>query len=173
MEAKGLAIAGKMGSGKSHLAKRIKELKPHAEILSFAGGVKRIAAELFGVVVKDRQSLIQIAEKMKEIDGDVWVNLVIKQARALTHPIVDDLRFHNEYERLKALGYVIVKIDVDESQRQAQLKEKYGASYDDHVAFFDDPSENQVASYTDEKFDHVLRTPGDMAEFLIWVQLHL
>ena len=46
---------------------------------------------------KDRSLLITLADKMRDIDPDVWAKLhVIKQTESKQYCIIDDLRFQNE-----------------------------------------------------------------------------
>ena len=76
-----IAISGKMCSGKSTIAKLIKEYDNRYEIYSFGQKVKLIANELFGMDLenKDRTLLIQVASKFREIDINVWANYIINQ----------------------------------------------------------------------------------------------
>ena len=94
-----IALIGKMGSGKTTLAKYIEERYGYS-LLSFATPVKKYAKELFNVHTKDRAFLQAFGQKMKEIDPDIWVNCIIRQI-ITDSVIIDDVRFPNEYAALK------------------------------------------------------------------------
>ena len=103
-----IAISGKMCSGKSTIAKLIKEYDNRYEIYSFGKKVKLIANELFGMDLedKDRTLLIQIASKLREIDINVWANYIINQTKDKEYCIIDDLRFQNEFLIAKKYVYL-------------------------------------------------------------------
>jgi Holliday junction resolvasome RuvABC ATP-dependent DNA helicase subunit len=85
------------------------------EKLSFATAVKGTAKKLFGVTTKSAESrrVLQIVgEKMREIDPNVWINQVVNTVN--DHPnvdyVVDDLRYVNEAEALRALGFTLILV---------------------------------------------------------------
>ena len=63
-----IAIYGPMCSGKSTIASIIQENNSDYKIFSFGKKIKDIAFELFNMEGKDRSLLINIADKMREID---------------------------------------------------------------------------------------------------------
>ena len=71
-----IAITGKMCSGKSTLARIIKETNSNYVIYSFGQKVKDVAKDLFNMKEKDRSLLTSIGTKMREIDYEVWINYV-------------------------------------------------------------------------------------------------
>ena len=93
-----IAISGPMCSGKSTIAKFICEENSDYKIYSFGQKIKDIAQELFGMEKdkKDRSLLINIANKMKEINQNVWINYIIKECLDKENCLIDDLRFENE-----------------------------------------------------------------------------
>lgn len=126
-----IAVLGKMGSGKTYISKLLTE-KYNLEIYSFGTKIKNIAYELFNMEKKDRKLLQTIADYMKYIDKDVWVNYIIKQIQYKDNIIIDDLRFKNEADSLKKLGFIIIGLDIDESTQQMRLREKY-SNYIEHL----------------------------------------
>lgn len=168
-----IAIAGKMGSGKSFLTEKILSEFDCYETTSFASRVKELATELFGMTHKDRGLLINFATKMREIDPNVWINCVLRSVIAINENdtnsklvVVDDLRLTNEYDELKSNGWFLIKIDIDESIRQSRLRTKYGDKYETHKAHFTSITENDVVSMCDSNFDYVVRNDTDMNNVL-------
>ena len=91
-----IAIHGPMCSGKTTVANIIKDLESRFTVYSFGQKVKDLAVELFSMEGKDRTLLIKIADKMREIDKDVWAKYVINLTNQNNYCIIDDLRFQNE-----------------------------------------------------------------------------
>ena len=90
-----IAICGKMCSGKSTLANTLKIMDNRYTIYSIGQAVKDIGADLFGMKEKDRNLLIQIGAKMREIDPDVWTK---KTWSALTFQINDQHYFTYSFD---------------------------------------------------------------------------
>ena len=78
-----IAIYGPMCSGKSTIANIIQKKYPQYKIYSFGQKIKDIANELFNMEGKNRSLLINIADKMRDIDEDVWVKYIMKQINDL------------------------------------------------------------------------------------------
>ena len=95
-----IAIYGPMCSGKSTIANIIQKKYPQYKIYSFGQKIKDIANELFNMEGKNRSLLINIADKMRDIDEDVWVKYIMKQINDYEYCIIDDLRFQNELNYL-------------------------------------------------------------------------
>ena len=160
-----IAIAGKMGSGKSYLADIIVE-KFHYQKAAFAGRVKELASELFGMENKDRDLLINFATKMREIDASVWIRSMLRFSDHFTDVVVDDLRLQNEYETLKSQDWIIVKMEVSEDVREERLRKKYVETFDSHKEHFDSITENDVVNLPDDKFNMVIRNDKDIQLFI-------
>ena len=107
-----IAICGKMCSGKSTLAKYIMESYPGYQKYSFAQKVKELCSELFDMKGKDRVLLINFANKMRDIDENVWVNQVLKQTPGKTNCIIDDVRYQNEVDALIEDGWSFIQLNV-------------------------------------------------------------
>ena len=136
-----IAVCGKMASGKTTLADWFVEHHDFQKI-SLAAKVKSIAADLFGMVHKDRRLLQQIGMKMREIREDVWIDYLINHEG--NNLIVDDVRFINEAEKLKAAGWTIVRINIDDELQKERLKITYPDDWEVHWNSRQDASEAQV-----------------------------
>ena len=67
---------------------------------------------------KNRSLLINIADKMREIDIDVWGKYIINKTSNEEYCIIDDLRFQNELDLLqKDKEWVYITLYLDENKR--------------------------------------------------------
>jgi len=89
----GIAISGKMGSGKTTLAdellKQVLEHSPnesHASKVSLATPVKQVAYDYFLMPSdeKDRELLQQIGQQFRQIKDSVWVDLLLNHVQGLS-----------------------------------------------------------------------------------------
>ena len=132
-----IAISGPMGSGKTTIANLIINSNPEYKKFSFGQKIKDIAYELFNMDknVKNRSLLINIADKMREIDPDVWAKYIINQTNSCNYCIIDDLRFQNELDLLEnnSDDWLYFILQIDENTRLNRLKKLYPNNYDDHV----------------------------------------
>ena len=131
-----IAISGPMGSGKSTIANMIKSGNDKYIIYSFGGKIKEIAYDLFNMNknIKDRSLLINIADKMRMIDQDIWAKYIVKQIGDNPCCIIDDLRFQNELDILeKDDDWIYIILQIDEQKRLDRLRSLYTDNYDDHI----------------------------------------
>ena len=126
-----IAIYGPMCSGKTTIANIIKEIKSEYEIFSFGEKIKILAKELFNMENKDRTLLITIADKMRDIDPDVWAKYTVKQTTNKEYCIIDDLRFQNELNYLN--GWKIICLTTPIEIRIDRIKKIYPENYEDHI----------------------------------------
>ena len=126
-----IAIYGPMCSGKSTIASIIKENNSDYEIFSFGQKIKDLAKELFNMKHKDRSLLITIADKMRDIDPDVWAKFIIKQTESKQYCIIDDLRFQNELNYLN--DWKIIALTTPKEVRIDRIKQLYPNDYQDHI----------------------------------------
>lgn len=128
-----LALCGRLRSGKDTAARYLTlfyDFQPFA----FADPLKRCLHEIFPHVPREpkpRRLLQLFGQKMREIDPDVWVNLTMRQIDDYLHlhpcecggcalkprVVVTDCRQRNEYDRLRAEGFVFVRINADDELR--------------------------------------------------------
>ena len=135
-----IAIYGPMCSGKTTVATILKEYDQRYSIYSFGQKIKNLAIEMFQMKGKDRSLLIQIADKMREIDEDVWAKYVIQQTKGNNYCLIDDLRFQNELNYLE--GWKIICLTTPEKERIRRIKELYPENYTDHIKNMKHISEN-------------------------------
>lgn len=136
-----IAIIGKMCSGKSTIAKIIMDHDSDYQTFSFGGAVKRYAKEIFNMQGKDRSLLINFANKMREIDRDVWVRPVIEESRLFENCIVDDVRYQNELDALVNDNWIIIKLNISRELQEKRIKLTYPENYEDHLKNIDHLSE--------------------------------
>ena len=147
-----IAISGPMCSGKTTIANLICNLNTDYKIYSFGGKIKALAKELFDMSSKDRSLLINIANKMKEINKDVWINYLHKQCLKENNCIIDDLRFENELESLKVdNSWHFIVIQIPKEIRIKRIKVLYPKSYEDHIKNMNDISEKGLTDFPNER----------------------
>ena len=137
-----IAIYGPMCSGKTTVANIIKELNSNYKIFSFGKKIKEITRDLFYMDGKNRSLLINIADKMREIDEDVWAKYIIKQTKNEDFCVIDDLRFQNELNYLN--GWKIICLTTYDDVRIERIKNIYPENYDDHIKNMKHISENDT-----------------------------
>jgi hypothetical protein len=126
-----LALCGRLRSGKDTAAQYLTifyDFQPFA----FADPLKRYLHEIFPHVPREpkpRRLLQLFGQKLREIDPDVWVNLTmhkideyLRQHACDCSPlkprvVVTDCRQQNEYDRLRAEGFVFIRINADDELR--------------------------------------------------------
>ncbi len=128
-----IAICGKMCSGKTTLATYIMRQFPGYQKYSFAQKVKELCVDLFQMETKNRPLLIQFANKMREIDPNVWVNQVLQQTKGKQNCIIDDVRYQNEVDALIDDGWVLIQLYVPYEVQKTRIKQLYPNDYQDHL----------------------------------------
>ena len=95
---------------------------------------------------KNRHLLVNIGEKMREIDPCVWINCVIKEIKKSpkTIWIVDDVRHINAYEGLKQNGFRFIRMNVDEHIRQSRILNLYQNNASEHHKYDNHITENEL-----------------------------
>ena len=111
-----IAIIGKICSGKSFLANYLVE-NYNFKKYSFADPLKKIAKEYYNMKNKDRILLQDLAEKMKEIDKNVFVNYLVNKIDKEENVVIDDLRFENELLELKKNNFTIIKLKINRTNQ--------------------------------------------------------
>jgi len=163
-----IAITGKICSGKSTLANIIKD-KLKLNKYSFADNVKKYAKELFDMSYKDRKLIQELAEKLKEIDNDIWIKQLDKNIKDKDNIIIDDLRFENEYNYLRSNKYFIIKLLIDKNQQIKRIKELYKENANEHIERLEHISELNIDKLD---ADLVINTNDINIETLIEIIIH-
>ena len=165
-----IAICGKMCSGKTTLADYIISKDERFKKDSVAAKLKEIATDLFGMKSKDRNLLINVGKKMREIDVDVWLNYVCEKHKD-NFIIIDDIRYRNELKKFKSEGFLLVRIIVSKELQLERLQHTYSDNWVDHLRNVSDISETNLDDVPYSEFDLVLDTDKEnvfnkMDEFL-------
>ena len=146
-----IAIAGKICSGKSFLAKLIvNNSKYNANVYSFGKPVKQYASEIFDMNYKDRRLLQLFGEKMKEIDENIWIKKTFNKIRSDLHVkkqlgiIIDDLRFENEADYLISKNFTIIKLNIDSQLQIERIQKTYNDKANEHISNLNHKSEQYI-----------------------------
>ena len=147
-----IAISGPMCSGKSTIAKYICEVNTDYKIYSFGQKIKDLAKELFDMKdIKNRSLLIQIANSLKSIDENVWINYILKKCKNKENCIIDDLRFENELTELINDSWYFIVLQVPKEERIKRIKNLYPDNFQDHIKNMNDISEKGLTNFPPEK----------------------
>ena len=116
-----IAFIGRICSGKSYYSQSL--CRKYGFIKkSFGDKPKELCVDLFDMHGKDRKLIQTVAEKIKEIDPNVWVSYIVKSISQDTARIViDDCRFHNEFNALKELGFYFIYIDISKEDQLTRI----------------------------------------------------
>lgn len=166
-----IGVVGKMCSGKTTLSNYIKAYlreKYNIELksLTFAGKVYDIAYDLFDMKQKDRKLLQQIGSMMRQIDTDIWIKYVMKQAKG-KDVMVEDCRYRNEFEALCDDSFIMIKINIDGEYQAERLKKTYPDTYEQHLANLTHASEMDIDGLEEEKCSMVLNARDNEKNFEI------
>tara|TARA_B100000683_G_C12496928_1_gene556436 strand:+ start:2612 stop:3133 length:522 start_codon:yes stop_codon:yes gene_type:complete len=159
-----IAIAGKMASGKTTLAKAL--IERGFQKLSLGGKVKDIARDLFKMDVKDRPLLQQIGMKMREIRPSVWIDYIIDIGKAGGDMVIDDVRFVNEAKALKEAGWTIIRLNIEDNLQKERLQNTYD-NWEVHWNNRGDPSETEVMQILANHVDLELESGPDAVEQML------
>ena len=155
-----ILICGKMVSGKTSLRNLIMSIYPQYEHRAFGDKVKDIAHDLFSMdkdkCKKDRDLLIVIGTKMREINPDVWANYVGNSIKPNDNIIIDDLRYKNELKVVQKLPkpWFIIKIRISPDLQLKRLKKTYPKTWKTHLGNIKHHSE--IEEFNDLKGDLII-----------------
>ncbi len=164
-----IAIHGPMCSGKTTIANMIIRMDQRYQRFSYGQKIKDIASELFNMETKDRTLLITIADAMKQINPNVWVNYVKKQTDKREHCVIDDLRFQNELDSLT--GWKIICLKTPVKERIERIKRLYPQDYDNHIQNMNHNSETGQLKLPEDTIYIDTTRPEKMIEQQLFVFL--
>jgi hypothetical protein len=177
-----IAISGKMCSGKSFCAKMIQQKHAQFKICSFAEKLKSVTHDLFfdkfigesgnentiQQMHKNRGLYVDVGQRMREIDKNIWVNHLVRDSLNKSYVVVDDLRFKNELFALQKEGWKIVRVNISREEQINRLKDIY-VNWEDHVAGLDAIPETDLDDVVDDTFDFIAEGDNVGEKVLKWV----
>jgi hypothetical protein len=170
-----ISLSGKMRSGKNTVAEYINALQGSIYTYkSFAFKVKQIASMLTGIPVQmlelqdvkqsklgpewDHMTVREMLQKIgtdcmrDNLHKDVWVNgLFSDYSKGDSKWIITDVRFPNEFERVKQIGGVVIRII--RPQSELLLNEHESETAMDHIAF----NEYDAVIYNDGTIEDLIQ----------------
>lgn len=114
-----IGLSGKMGTGKSTLAKYLMDKQPNSVIVKIAGLLYELQDMIYtklGIKLegeKDRPLLIALGMWGRDKDENFWTDIALKQAKERPEElvIIDDIRFPNEAKALEDAGGILIRIE--------------------------------------------------------------
>jgi hypothetical protein len=149
-------LFGKMGAGKSTVGELLIAQRPELMLTPLAYELKRLHQEWFPGRGFSRGFLQALGAMAREVDPDVFVNALMRRQEAITRAaalpldhhdkrrvgfVVDDLRFPNEWWRLREEGFVFIEVLADRQTRIDRLKRIDKLESEDQLEHF---SETQL-----------------------------
>ena len=124
-----IGIYGKLRSGKSEVCNLYEGMLDDSIILDFGDSLKecvKVAYPFLDYKTKNRELLIKFGQTLREMDKNIWVNALKYKILNCTKKniIVTGIRQQNEYDMLKELGFVFVKIESDIEKRIERCKQQ-------------------------------------------------
>lgn len=133
-----VAIVGRSRTANTTVARLFQ--RPHGfKYLSLDDGVKRTMEHIYGMGKYQKirwERRTEIYNALYKIDPDIWVGFLAQRLTRTTGDVVcPDARYINELDRLKALGFTIVRVTSNVSV--ASLTHTYGTSATGSLALND------------------------------------
>jgi dephospho-CoA kinase len=149
-----IAFSGPICSGKSTLSKYLQD-EYNCKIISFAKPVKTYCTQIFDMKNKDRGLLQTFADKCKDINSLVWVNLAEKEIiqNINRNIIIDDLRYPNELDMLRRYNFIIIKLNINKDFQLKRIMQTYPQTFNDHIERLEHDSESYYEKF---KCDYVI-----------------
>ncbi len=176
-----IALSGKMGSGKTTLAEELVKDYDFKRV-SFANGVKDTAMNVFGMTYeqaygaqKNRELLQKIGQKCREIEPNVWVNMTRRQIMDYDAQgydiVVDDMRFKNEFDILRDLGFIMVRIDASPEVRRKRIPNTFAGENEISETDLDSIVESCSKGDTPREWNNIILNQGSKENFLKYGKL--
>lgn len=135
------------GSGKSSVANYLKDKYNFIE-LSFAYYIYKIAYDLFNMIGKERQLLLDIGENLRQIDPNVFVNYTLKTTNIFTGLnkliCISDMRKLIELEKAIQEGFVPIRVVCNKDIIIKRLIERDGKC---NLTLLENDTEDEVKKY--------------------------
>lgn len=166
-----IALIGKICSGKTTIINKLLELEEYKfKVYNFGDYVKKYLYEIFDINIientinKPRKLIQDFAENMKNYDNNVWIKLLKKDINKHIFNsndiiIVGDVRFNNEYQMLKDLGFIFIKLDINKDLQIERIKNTYPNNYQEHLERLEHISEINIDNF---KYDYNIDVNNDL-----------
>lgn len=127
-----IAFSGKAGCGKTTIAKNLVQ-KHGFTRLSFATRLKEISNELFPKIMSKKKEEFRPTLQLfgcfcRLIETTCWINPILLQLERIGHKriVIDDVRFLNEFDGLRYLGFKLIRVS-----RSKALRRTWGYNVND------------------------------------------
>lgn len=121
--------------------------------VSFAKPIYEIARKYFGMTTKDRKLLQDIGQKFREINPDIWVNLLLRSLNKHDRYVISDIRQANEYIKCKEEGFIPVKVSANLDLRIERCKKRDGIENPD-TSLWENESETGADNFSYYEIDN-------------------
>ena len=162
-----IALSGLKRSGKDTIGSYLIQ-NYSCKRFAFADEVKRLARELFPeeFVQNDKPvDLLQwLGNTMRQRNPDVWINKLSTMIQLTKDPVpnlvVTDVRYPNEVQALKNLGFTIVKVQVpvEVSIERSKATE---VNFTEELLLHES---EQLAQSNEQYYDYIIENTGTLEE---------
>ena len=162
-----IALSGLKRSGKDTIGSYLIQ-NYSCKRFAFADEVKRLARELFPeeFVQNDKPvDLLQwLGNTMRQRNPDVWINRLATMIQLTKDPVpnlvVTDVRYPNEVQALKNLGFTIVKVQVpvEVSIERSKATE---VNFTEELLLHES---EQLAQSNEQYYDYIIENTGTLEE---------
>ena len=162
-----IALSGLKRSGKDTIGSYLIQ-NYSCKRFAFADEVKRLARELFPeeFVQNDKPvNLLQwLGNTMRQRNPDVWINKLSTMIQLTKDPVpnlvVTDVRYPNEVQALKNLGFTIVKVQVPVEVSVERCKATE-INFTEELLLHES---EQLAQSNEQYYDYVIENTGTLEE---------
>jgi dephospho-CoA kinase len=156
-----IALIGKIRSGKDSFANFLIDeygFKRYA----FGDGIGEVVKKYFPdefIKGKPRKHYQSIGQHFRSLDAEVWIKYLEKQMNQSDDEniIITDLRQFNEWQRMKELGFIFIKVEAPEDIRQMRMK------YAGDVWNPDDLSHSTEREIDFLQYDYLIKNDGTLS----------
>lgn len=151
-----IAISGKMRAGKDYVCNLIQTMyqEKRYQRKAFADELKNMVYQNFGVTkehINGRKILQLYGQIGRLVDDLFWVQKATSNTKKDDNIIITDLRYKNEANFLKIMGYKLIRVNANYETRLSRGKLEYE----------DDTSETDLDDYV---FDYYINNSNDIAQ---------
>lgn len=156
-----IVFYGKMGSGKTIAAEYLVDEFDYIK-QSIAQGLKNAAVCIWGPeVLINRDKLQKLGKALRNIDSNSLIDGFIKRIDPELSIVSDDLRYPNEWWKLKEFGFIFIQVTAPDGMRTDRLQRN--GKLDD-ISQLQDETETALDDAEFEP-DYVISNAGNVEEF--------